>query len=134
MKTTVIFRATFEQPLGALNRGGYTMKAPVEVELYQAKASEWRARRPGTRYDFEHITPQSQLKTMMNQIAGVFFKKQLTEWEAFDSATRPPTSLLADEWHCDKEGKVYLTEAYRERKKAKAARPANVTPTSGELL
>jgi hypothetical protein len=116
MKSPVIFRAVFEQPKGALNPSGWKLTGPVRVEIFQFKVSpaQWKARAGA--HVFEKISAQSTHTTLMNQIKGLYFEKQLEPWKAFD-ATIPerPEELQEDEWAVDPKGRVYLTELRRTR-------------------
>jgi len=124
MKCPVIFRAKFEQPMESTMR----LPGPVAVEIYHAKMGppgEWRARCPGTRFDFRNITPQSTSATLQKQIADVHFKRQLTPWEAFDARQEPIRPLSAEDWRADKDGKIFLTESYLEKLKQERTRKEN---------
>ena len=94
------------------------LPGPVWVEIYQTKVGppgEWRARRPGTKFDFPRITPQSTPATLQRQIEALHFETRLTEWEAFDATVSSWTRLLkAGEWKTDKHGHPYLSEKYLE--------------------
>jgi hypothetical protein len=131
MKTSIVFRATFEQPIGPLNPSGWKMPGPVWIEIYCSKVgppAEWKARKPGTRADFDKITPQSTPATLKRQIEGVYFQKQLTPWEASDTTHggSVPRLLMASDWATDpKSGVPYLTEFYREKLKAEEIRKVN---------
>jgi hypothetical protein len=119
VRSSIVFRATFEQPTGALNPAGIKMAGPVEVEIYHqtiGPPAEWRVRRPGTRNDFRLITPQSTPDTLKKQM-DLFFRTQLAPWEAFDNKQSPPRVLEASDWRTDKDGKVFLTESYLEKLK-----------------
>lgn len=114
MKSPIVFRASFEQPIGS-----WKMPGAIWVEIFHFKVgppAEWRARRPGTNVLFANITPQNTPRELRNQIAGVFFEKQLTDWVAFDT-TIPgrPEELRHDEWMTDSQGKVHITELRRQR-------------------
>jgi hypothetical protein len=120
MKSPIVFRATFRQPLGALNPIGAKLNCDIGVEVYHLKIgppAQWGARRPGTIHVFEEITPQTTPAELKRQIAGVFFEKQVSPWEAFD-ATIPgkPELLQSDEWATDSQGKVHITKLRRQRK------------------
>ena len=97
------------------------MKGRIEVELYHSRVgppAEWRARRPGTRLDFPSITPQSRPDTLQKQIELLSFERKVIDWQAFDGDySREP--LQATDWHMDKDGRVFLTEEYREKMNAK---------------
>lgn len=128
MKSPIVFRASFQQPLGALNPIGAKFLAPIWVEIFHWKIGPpagWKARRPGTEHVFEEITPQSTPTALRNQIAGVYFEKQLTPWVAFDATIADrPEELRADEWGMDNQGKVFLVG---DRKKT-ATPPAEKAP------
>jgi hypothetical protein len=115
VKSPIVFRASFEQPIGM-----WKIPGPIWVEIFHAKIgppAEWKARRPGTSLVFEKITPQATPRELRNQIAGVFFEKQLTDWQAFDITTPgKPELLQSDEWATDSQGKVHITELRRQRK------------------
>lgn len=114
MKSQIVFRATFEQPIGALNPNGWKMPGPVWVEIYQdrVKPSEWKARRPDTNSEFK-ITRQSTWSGLQSQME-FFFKRQLTEWQALYTGESPARELSKVDWYCDSAGRPLITDAYRE--------------------
>ena len=115
MKSPIVFRASFKQPIGM-----WKISAPVWVEVFHAKVgppSEWRVRRPGVNVLFTQIGPQNTPRELKNQIAGVFFETQLTDWEAYDlTFPERPELLQSDEWSTDSQGKVFITELRKSRK------------------
>lgn len=119
MKSPIVFRASFQQPIGPLNKLGVILTVPIWVEIFHSKIrspAEWKARRPGTPHIFEEITGHTTPREARNQV-GVFFEKRLTDWVAYD-ATIPekPEELQSDEWATDSQGKVHITELRRQRK------------------
>jgi hypothetical protein len=129
MKSPVVFRAEFIQPIGALNPGRIKMSAPVEVEVFHAKVSPatWAARRPGKRVLFDKITPQSTAAQLMKQIELLYFERKFCDWRPFDSNQEPPRLLKEGEWGTDSKGGVFLTEYYREILKEENGRKNVVT-------
>lgn len=118
MKCPIVFRASFEQPIGPLNPALLKFPGEVVVELYQKQVSpaEWRARRPDTRIEFK-ITPQSLHSTMQRQM-DTYFEQQRTPWEARDSNG----PLAEDGWKIDSQsGQPYVTELRRSRLAEKEA-------------
>ena len=94
------------------------LSAAIAVEVYHAKIGppgEWRARRPGTHTDVPAIAPQSTAATLMRQIADVHFQAQVSGWLAYDIQQEPPRLLLPEDFATDQNGRVYLTESYREK-------------------
>jgi hypothetical protein len=55
MKSGIVFRATFEQPIGPRNPAGIKVPGGIALEVFQKGVSEWKVRRPGTRTEFEYI-------------------------------------------------------------------------------
>jgi hypothetical protein len=99
------------------------MAAPVEVELYQKSVgppAEWRARRPGTRWDF-HVTPQSTPLTLQGQLS-LYFETQMTPWNAFASLIFHEP-LLPEDIAYSKEGQPYLTDLYRQKSTMRNSKP-----------
>lgn len=121
MTSPIVFRASFEQPKGPLNRIGAVVKGPILVEVFHLKIgppARWAARNPSTKEVFRDITPQSQPAMMKQQIEEFYFERRLTPWEVFDTTDRsvPGGVLLqADEWQTDRQGKVFISEVKRRR-------------------
>lgn len=111
MKSGITFRATFEQPIGPRNPAKIKLPGTIEVEIFESKAGEWKARRPGTRNEFAEISAQSSPATVQRQLVGIHFERQLTDWEAFDRNGK----LQDDEWSTDGQGRVFVTELRRTR-------------------
>ena len=111
MKCPIVFRASFEQPIGPRNPARLKLLGPIEVELFQSSLCGWKARRPGTRTEFAEISEQSTPAMIKRQLVGIHFERQLTEWEAFDQHGK----LADDEWSTDNQGKVFVTELRRLR-------------------
>jgi len=106
-KSGIVFRASFEQPIGPRNPAGIKLPGPIQVEIFQAKVgppAEWKARSV-TRNEFKEISAQSTPGTLKRQIEGIHFERQLTEWEAFDAVGK----LREDEWSTDSKGHVFIT-------------------------
>lgn len=78
----VTYRATFEQPIGKLNPGGFKFKCAVDVEVYESKAGQWSARRPGTTNVFAEI-PVSQSSEGAQTAAAACFESRLHGWRMF---------------------------------------------------
>ncbi len=111
VKSPIVFRAQFKGPKWTT----FQLPGPVDVELYHSAIgppAEWRARRPGTKNDFEKITPQSMVETLKRQMEQ-FFEEQISQWEAFDTTMPKALQLLKrEDWATDNQGKVYLTKDY----------------------
>lgn len=127
MKSTIIFRADFEQPIGPMNPARIKLPGKVGVELYAKAVSEWKARRPGTKIEFTKIAAQGLPGTIQRQLVGFHFERQLSEWEAFDTAETPLRKLTREDWATDNEGRVYLTEGYRLKLEAERTRASEQT-------
>lgn len=111
MKSGITFRATFEQPIGPRNPAKIKLPGPIPLEVFEKGVGEWKARRPGTRNEFEHIAAQPSAATVQRQLVGIHFERQLTDWEAFDRDGK----LQDDEWSTDGQGRVFVTELRRTR-------------------
>jgi hypothetical protein len=114
MKSPIVFRASFE----GLKSTTFRLPGLIEVEIFHAKidSPQWRARRPGTRIEF-NFTPQSTAETLRNQVELLYFDRRVTDWEAYDSLP-PERKLGPSDWATDKDGKVYLTQSYIEKLQA----------------
>lgn len=110
MKSPIVFRASFQQPIGPMNPCHIKMAGVIEVEIFAKAVNEWRARRPGTRIEFEKISAQTIPSTLQRQM-DFHFERQITPWEAFDTVGK----LASDEWSTDVQGKVFVTELRRTR-------------------
>ena len=120
-KSPIVFRASFEQPKGALNPSGWRMPGPQWVEVYQDRVSpleRWCAREPRTRIRFFQIAEQASAAILKAQIGVVFFERQLSPWVAVDTMQIPARELTESDWASDPDGKVYLTESYSDKLRA----------------
>ena len=75
------YRATFRQPIGALNPAGFELTSPIEVEIRKAGA-HWAAFRPGSKAQFQQITAQPSASTLQGQLA-LFFAERISEWRVW---------------------------------------------------
>jgi hypothetical protein len=117
MKSTIVFRAEFQQP----RRTTFQLKASVPVEVYHSKVgppAQWSARTPDGKVEFTTITPQSTPRTLMGQIETVHFERQITPWRALDISKSPPRLLESEDWMTDPKGAVFTTERYKEKLEA----------------
>jgi hypothetical protein len=78
----VTYRATFRQPIGALNPGGFKFNAAVDVEVFESKAGQWSTRRPGTTSVFKEI-PTSVSSEGEKALAGSSFAEVVSDWRMF---------------------------------------------------
>lgn len=111
MKSGIVFRTEFEQPIGPRNPANIRVPGAIPLEIFEGKVGEWRARRPGTRDEMEWIASQPSAETAKRQLVGIHFARQLTEWEVFDRDGK----LQNDEWSTDGQGRVFVTELRRTR-------------------
>jgi hypothetical protein len=131
MKSPVVFRASFEQPIGPLNPSRIVMSGPIWLEVYHLRInpSQWAARGVVTRRIFEKITSQPNPAFLQAQIKGLFFERQLSGWEAFDINHVPARKLEPADWSTDSNGVVHLTESYLDKvreERAKKVQPAKI--------
>lgn len=125
MKSPIVFRASFQGPMGPLNPSGWKVPGPIWVEVFHYKVgggknpAQWAARRPGTDSLFE-ITPQNTAAILKTQIAGLYFEERLTLWVAYDLSSGKPVELLDDEWSTDSQGKIFISEIRKRRLSEKA--------------
>ena len=111
MKSPIVFRATFEQP----KHSAMVVRAGIQVEVYQAKLGEWRARRPNTKILFSDVTPQSTADQLMRQIELLGFERRISDWTAYDNSDHQPSLLAQTDWYTDQYGTPRLTDEYRQR-------------------
>ena len=68
---------------------------------------------------------QSKFDSVQNQM-GIYFEKQLTDWQAFDSSKMPIRALFREDWAVDAKGVPYLTPSYLEKINAEREAAMNV--------
>ena len=129
MKSPVVFRAVFTQPIGPLNPSRYRMPGHVPVEVFQERIgppAEWRVRNPANGRVFNKITPQSNPETLNNQML-FYFEKQVGDWIAYHKDGSLYSELTRADWYVDDKGRAILTDAYKEKIKELKAVQNTVT-------
>jgi hypothetical protein len=124
----VTYRATFRQPIGKLNPGGFKFNSDVDVEVFESKAGQWSTRRPGTTSVFKEI-PTSVSSEGEKALAGSMFNEVVREWRMFYQ----DKALNAAEVKLQPDGRILMFEpddfthighpdgAGTDKKKARAA-------------
>jgi len=106
----LIYRAIFTQPIGTLNPAGFTFNGPVEVEIRKT-GDDWAAFKPGSKDQFEPITPQISVDGLKSQM-NLYFAKQISSWQTYQvEPARPPyihCELLAPvQFYVDPQGRAH---------------------------
>lgn len=104
----ICWRATFQQPIGALNPSGFPMKAEIAVEL-RKQGGNWHAFKPGSRDEFKEITPQPLASTLKRQMMTLYFVAQVSDWVAYEAATGQ--QLNCEKFALDDQEKAWRIEA-----------------------
>src|ERR1017187_3880922 len=99
----ICWRASFQQPIGALNPLGAKLAAPIEVEV-RRQAGIWKCFRPGTKAEMP-IAGQPQASTLKKQIEGLLFEKRLSPWQALDMVANKP--LVPAEFALDEQERAW---------------------------